>query len=177
MNRLRKNGGFSLLEVISILVITSLIGVYATESVMKNINNYTFYSKRHLTQADARQALNHMVLELRNVDSSDITAISATSISFKDDTGTPTNFQLSITNGELAILRGNKVVVDQVNDFTIKYYNDTNVELIADISNIPFVRRIGISIKIPTSDNGGEVAFKTIVVPRSFVGYADYLQN
>lgn len=177
MNAPHKKNGFALTEVVSILVITSLIGVYAAESVMKNIETYSFYSRRHLTQSDARHAINRIALDLRNLDSTDITNITANSINFTDDTGTPTNFRLDVINGNLTILRDTKIIMDQVDEFTIKYYDATGVELAAAVSNIPQVRRIGIEIKTPAANEEGQLSFKTVVVPRSFVGYADYLQN
>lgn len=166
-----------MVEVILAMLMSSLICIYAAESMMQNIDAYSFHSRQHDTLSDIRHAANRLVFELMDLGPGDITNISTTQINFTDSDGNAANFSLAVADGQLTLFRNNLPLIDRIDSMTFKYYDNNGNELIADPINIGSVSRIGISITTQPIDNEGEFTLETTVVPRSFLGYGGFMQE
>lgn len=173
-NKFFSQTGFTLIEFITVLVITSFIVIYTSQTTINSINAYATYSQRHLGLSDARHAINRMSFEILKIKTSDIISISDNRIDFIDDDGNPTNFRLNVNGNHLSLLRGNVVLLDDVRQFSFLYYDASNLELMPDAANINDIRRIGLSLKTEPVDGEGSITIATTLVPRSFVGYQKY---
>lgn len=167
-------GGFTLIELITVMVITSFIVIYTSQTTLNSLNAYASYSQRHQGLSDARHAVNRMAFELLKIKTSDIATISANRIDFTDDDGNPANFRLSVNGSQLSLYRNAHTLVDDVNNMTFLYYDADNNELAPDPANISQVRRIGITLQTKPVDGEGSHSINTTLVPRSFVGYQRY---
>lgn len=173
--KFRLQDGFTLIELITVMVITSFIVIYAAQTTLNSINAYASYSQRHQGLADARHAVDRMAFELLKIKTSDITTITANRIDFTDENGNPANFRLTVNGSQLSLYRNAHTLVDDVNNMTFLYYDADNNELAPDPANIGQVRRIGITLQTKPVDNEGSLSISTTLVPRSFVGYQKYV--
>lgn len=170
---LGKNG-FSLLEFILVMIFGSLLAIPTAEMMINNFNSYVFTADNHATLANCRNAINRMVLELVELDSNSITDISANKIEFIDSDGNPASFELSVGPQSLTVLRKNIPIINNVDSFTITYYDGTGNELAPDPTHINDIRRIGLDIMTAPVGNEGQTAIHTTIVPRVFIGLMDF---
>lgn len=172
-NRLRSARGFTLVEIVMYIVLAGLGMGVAYQSFVGQVDSYAFLAQRKATLADARYAMNRMTYELLRVETADISAISADGIYFTDQNGNNTSFKLEATGDSLAINRGTEKLLDHVQEFAIKYYDESDTELDAHEGNIASVRRIEISITTKEQGNEGDLNLTTKITPREYI-YANY---
>lgn len=166
--------GFTLVELMLSIVIAGAIFGIAAETMIRQADTYSFIANRKSTIADARHALNQMVDELLHVETSDITTITASSITFVDKSGGSTSYSLSTDGSNLAIFRGSNVILPNVSAFDIEYQDENGTALTASTGQIPNVRRIKLTITAAATANEGDISISTLVTPRSFIGYTNY---
>ena len=175
MLRILKNQkGFTLTELIlSMLIVSSIIGV-AAETMISQAETYSFISNRKNTLADVRVALNQISYDIKRVDTDDISDITSSAIEFTDDEGNDTSYKLDTDGETLAIYKGEDVLLPNIEDFTITYYDEEGNELDADDEQIENVKRIQFTIETSEQAGEGNVTLSTMIIPRSFLGYSNY---
>lgn len=183
IKRLKNNGGFSMLEMVLALVMGSLIVGATSQSLLDNVDSYTFIANRKSALGDARYAMNRMTQELLKVKStSNLTISNPLGIQFNDDTGTAVGFYMS-GNGSSgnALWRGDvsdgtaddQKLVDNISAFNVSYFDANNVA-VATSGDATTVKRITIQLSTAAIGNEGSVSLQTTVTPRDFIGYANY---
>lgn len=170
----RSNRGFTLLELVLSLVVSGVVLGIVTETLMREAETYSFIANRKGAVADVRYALNRMTRELLRLDTPDIRDISATKIEFSDENGNVVSFGLAAAGQDLAVFRGGEVLVPRIRDFNIEYRDESGNLLSPDPGQIPFVRRIRLTIETDPVSDEGQIVLSTTVVPRAFLGYLDY---
>src|SRR5689334_11495059 len=104
-----KNKGFSLLELIIVMVILSIIAGIGSRIVQAGFNSY--YTNQNVTTANvqARLALERMTRDIHAIkDSSSITTASASQLTFTDVNGNVITYQLTGTQ----LMRNTQVLSD-----------------------------------------------------------------
>jgi Tfp pilus assembly protein PilW len=183
IKRLKSSGGFSMLEMVLALVMGSLIVGATSQSLLDNVDSYTFIANRKSALGDARYAMNRMTQELLKVKStSNLTISNIKGVQFNDDTGTSVGFYID-SNGASgnALWRGDvsdgtaddQKLVDNISVFNVSYY-DANGATVATNGDSTLVKRITIQLSTAAIGNEGSVSLQTTVTPRDFIGYANY---
>ena len=169
---MKKNAGFTLIEVIAVLVLVGIIAAVAGLGIVRGVEGYLFaQSNTEITQK-AQLALARMTREL--VDLSAITAGTNSTITFITpllSTGTTKTIALASST----ITLDGDVLTDSVygtNGFTVTYCDTsivcTNTPSAAVISNPNLLARIDITLRLIRQDIGaGYLEFKTSVNPRN----------
>jgi len=161
--------GFTLVEVVVSIVIAGAVFGIASETLIRQADTYSFIANRKTTIAGVRYAMDRISHEVLRLETSDIQAISSTSISFIDDYGQNTSFSLDTDGENLAIYRGGAVMVPDVESFTIEYQDGDGNALAALDEQIANVRRISVSIVAANN-----ISITTSIIPRTFIGYANF---
>lgn len=186
--RLKNNRGFSMLEMVLALVMGALIVGATSQSLLDNVDSYTFIANRKSALGDARFAMNRMTQDFLKLNSNDselniapggTAAIGLTfKASYDEDCDQCGYYMAANGSGGNALWRGNgtdadqpdQILVDNISAFTLTYRDENNV-ITADPT---LVRRITIVLSTAEVSNEGSVTLQTTVAPRSYIGYANY---
>lgn len=172
--KLKNSHGFTLIELLLSIVVAGTIFGIAAETMMREADTYSFITNRKTTIADVRYAMNRMSHELLRVETSDIKDISGNKIDFTDENGNTTSFKLATNGSDLAVYRGSDILIPKVQTFTIEYQDGQGNTLTAEPGQISNVRRIKLSVATEAKSNEGSITLSTTVIPRDFIGYANY---
>ncbi len=174
----RRGGGsrraFTLVEVITTLVVMSLISGAASRILFQAFSALNDASTRCDMHDQVGSAMERVTSELHTIAikaasspaTPDITACTATSISFNNTTTTRT---ISLTGSTLLVsgsAKSNSIIATNVSAFTIQTYDGSNTALAASPSaaQIATIRRIQITITATT--NGVSDTLRTKVYVR-----------
>jgi len=120
MKTCRNQKGFTLIEIISVMVVVTISGVVAGMGLVKIAEGFVFAKKNAATAQKGQIAMARIAKELNAVKS--ISSGSGTSITFTRTTGE--SHTISLSGTELRV--DTDVLVDNVNTFEIKYYSTYN---------------------------------------------------
>lgn len=171
---IRDQRGFTLLELVLSIVVGGVIFGIASETLVRQADTYSFIANRKNSIADVRFGMNKISHELLRLETSDIQAISPTGISFLDENGQGASFSLGQDGSSLSVYRGNDALVEDVASIDFEYHNGDGEVIDAVDANIDDVRRIKVTITTEPKGDEGAISISTTVVPRSFIGYANY---
>lgn len=133
--RLQQHRGFSLLELIVVMVILSIVAAIGSRVIQASFNSY--FTNQNVTTANvqARLALERMTRDIHAINSSaSITTASATQLTFTDVNGTSITYQKTGTQ----LMRNSQVLSDGVNTLTFSYL-DRNAAVTAVLANIRYI--------------------------------------
>lgn len=171
---LKGQRGFTLLELVLSIVVGGVIFGIASETLVRQADTYSFIANRKNSIADVRYGMNKISHELLRLETADIQGISPTGISFIDENGQNASFSLGADGSSLAVYRGNDALVEDVASIDFEYHNGDGDVIDAVDNNIDEVRRIKVTITTEPKGDEGAISISTTVVPRSFIGYANY---
>jgi hypothetical protein len=174
MRRLRKKrGGFTFIETILSVIMVGVLAGVAAKILISGLDVYSLIVNRNNAFHTARVGMDRMVDELVEIRFTDITWMSSTRLSFRDRTGSSTNFRTATVsrNGLTVpcINRGDDYLVGNVSDFDFDYFKQ-------DGSAATFSWQLGvidIDLEVEAPGEGGRVHLRTAVFPRSFM-YDDF---
>ncbi len=161
--------GFTLVEII--LAISLIGALFATTAYIleRGISSFAAISVRGKKHQDARYAMERMVRELLLVSvgsQGDLISIQNTQVSFKDQAGLNTNFNL---NGQ-TLSRGSDILLENVTGLTFTGYNSNN----QTTQSNPQVRRIRIQITTLPQGQTAPLTFRTDVFLRGEEMYENF---
>ena len=133
---MKKNSGFTLIELIMVLVILGIIAAVTSKILATGLSGYLV--SKNLTEADwqGQLGLERMVRDLRETRSpSDITTATSTQFVFTNISGSSVTYQLTGTN----LMRNTQILASGVNSLTFNYY-DANGTITAVTSAISYIR-------------------------------------
>jgi len=144
MRRKNKNDGFTLIELVIVIILVAILSVFGSKMIAAIFN--TLYTGQNIVNADwqARVGLERMTRDFRTIPSgSNISNTStASQFVFTDSTGTSHTYNLSGTQ----VLSSTEVLVDGVQSLVFTYY-DKNGNVIAPPPTA-LTRYIGITLDI-----------------------------
>ena len=152
--------GFSLIELIVVIVILGIIGGFLSTSIYEGSHAYIDLRSRSANVADAHQALELMgreIQEIRTATSADITTLTASSLAFTDITAASVSYAFSGST----LTRNSQTLMDRLSAFSFAYYKSdgTTAAAAADVWSV------GVSLTVTRS--GRELTLRTRVFPRN----------
>ena len=130
-----KHKGFSLLELIIVMVILSIVAAMGSRIIQAGFNSY--FTNENVTTANvqARLALERMTRDIHAINSqASITTASASQLVFTDVNGVSITYQKTGTQ----LMRNAQVLSDGVNSLSFSYL-DRNAAVTAVLTNIRYV--------------------------------------
>ena len=163
---MKKESGFTLLEIILALVIFSIIVAVAGLGIVTGTKGYVFARQNAHSAQKAQMALARITREFQEL--YNITAAAADSVTFESSSG---NHTIELNNNEIFI--DDDILIDgiEANGFTLTFYKSDerwNYETTTDY----IWTDIEIQINMTRNDvSAGSLTFETFVHPRN-VDYA-----
>ncbi len=133
---MRKYDGFTLIELVLVIVIISILAAMSSKPLMQGLNLYTTGQNINTADWQGNYALEHMSRMIRSLtSSSSITAATATQFTFKDDSNTSIAYNLS--SGSL--VENSNILAPNASALAFTYYDRTGTAT-ATINAIRFVK-------------------------------------
>jgi prepilin-type N-terminal cleavage/methylation domain-containing protein len=164
----RRDSGFTLVEVIAVLVLVGLLALIAGMGIVKGVEGYLFARENLVLSQKAQFSLARLRLEMNEIRT--VNNATAHSIEFSTPDGTRKigleNDLIRLAEGATA-LAGGDVLVDGVNSFTLTYRDNagavwTTADNVRDLSEI----RIDLILDHSVGSTG-TISFFTTVNPRN----------
>ena len=163
---MKRESGFTLVEMIATLVLVSLLAVVAGMGLIKGLEGYLFVKDTTVVTQKAQIALERMRREL--VEVSNITSVSGPPVvlAFSTPSGSRT---ITHNTGNAEILLDNDTLVDNVNSFNVAYLQVSGAwvagtDAIRDLTEIT----INLALDLPGGDPGDNpIRFTTSINPRN----------
>ena len=150
--------GFTLIELVIVIVLTGIIGAIATKMLAQGLNAYL--TSKNVADADwqGRLALERMTRDIRAVRSpTDIALATSSQFTFTDSNGSSVAYTLSGSN----LMRNSQALANGISTLTFQYYDETGV-----ITAITTAIRY-ISITLNVTQGNSNMSFTTSVYPRN----------
>ena len=168
----KHQGGFTLVDAVLGWVVIGVIALTLAYLLQMAVDSFSMIASRKEALAATRYAADRMTRELLLIKSSDLLALSQTQIQFLDHTGAATDFHSAVVNGKIKLYRGVNLLADDLQSFTVKYFDASGIE-ITDYNNLAGVRRILLDLGVTSDNNYGTVSVRGEVYPRNFL-YTNY---
>jgi prepilin-type N-terminal cleavage/methylation domain-containing protein len=130
-----KKSGFSLIELIVVILILSIVAAMGSRLIQAGFSDY--FTNENVTNANtqARLAFERMTRDIHAIRSSaDISTATTSQLTFTDINGNSVSYQLTGTQ----LMRNNQVLADGINSLAFAYL-DRNAATTATLSNIRYV--------------------------------------
>jgi MSHA biogenesis protein MshO len=144
---MRRVEGFSLLELIMVIVILGILAAFVGPVLFNAIRAYDQAQKGVQTQAKMRYAVERLSRELREIrrqttDAAllDITSMTATSLAFFKTDSTPVVIAVAGNQVNLAYSTVSAMLTDQLGSFSLEYFQPDGVTAAATASSLSFVQ-------------------------------------
>lgn len=152
--------GFSLIELIVVIVILGIIGAFLSTSIYEGSHAYIDLRSRSANVADAHQALELMgreIQEIRTATSADITALTASSLAFTDINAASVSYAFS----GATLTRNSQTLMDRLSSFSFAYYKSdgTTAAAAADVWSV--------EVSLTVTRSGRDLTLRTRVFPRN----------
>ncbi|WDN87763.1 hypothetical protein BuS5_00731 [Desulfosarcina sp. BuS5] len=173
LNVMKKESGFTLLEIILVLVIFSIIVAVAGLGIVTGTKGYVFARQNAHSAQKAQMALARITREFQEL--YNITACSGSSVSFESGDG---EYIIGLDGSRIRIAAGGStlangdILIDgiEANGFTLTFYKGDEIWN-QGTDDIDSLTDISIQIDMIRNDViGGSLTFSTFVHPRN-VGY------
>jgi hypothetical protein len=154
--------------ILAIIVIGIVSGVTA-KILVGGIDTYSFITNRKDATQHARVGMERMVAELNLVEWFDVTWMGNDHLSFIDNGGSATAFQVRSRDGIPTLERGTDFLAGPLNSIDFDYLRE-------DGSNAVFnfqMKKINIDLTIDSIGGYGSITIRTEVFPRNMM-YTDF---
>ncbi|MBU0661619.1 prepilin-type N-terminal cleavage/methylation domain-containing protein [Patescibacteria group bacterium] len=167
---MRKDSGFTLIEVIVTLVIVGLLASVAGMGIVTNAKVYVLARDNTALAQKARFGLQRLTKELRERYMTSITTADPTSIAFNYEDSGPKERSIALVSGTIKLTNSltpptlsDDTLIDGVNSFTLGYLDkDKNTWNGADLDDLYFI-----TLELVLDWHAGETqTFSTTVTPR-----------
>ncbi|HEX2548916.1 MAG TPA: prepilin-type N-terminal cleavage/methylation domain-containing protein [Gammaproteobacteria bacterium] len=140
---MKKYLGFSLLELILVMVVMGIVVAASSSSIMEGLENFTTSKNFDRLDWQANMAIEEIARKARTITrSASITTATATQFTFVDSTNTTQSYTLS--GGK--VLENSNILVENATNLTFTYYTKLGATT-ATISAIRFVK-VSITVAI-----------------------------
>lgn len=164
-----KNAGFTLIEMIAVLLIVGVVATVSGMAIVTGIKGYLFATDNVSISQKAQMALTRINRELMEL--VDVTSAEQSRISYRklDDTTNTLYFSdpddtINIVSGENP--SGGDVLVDRVGLFRLAYFKGEDT-WVAGTDDIRDLSTIGIELHIDRFEGDLSVTFMTRISPRN----------
>jgi prepilin-type N-terminal cleavage/methylation domain-containing protein len=154
---LRRQRGFTLLELVMVIVIIGVISVVIAKIMLQGLQSFATSQNTSEVDWQGLIAMERLTSDIHTIRSpSDITTITASQLTFTDTSGTSVQYSLSGNN----LLRNSQILASGVTGLTFGYLSDTG----ATTATASAVRYISISLTLVQSNI--TTSFSTLVGSR-----------
>lgn len=157
----KRNGGFSLIELISVIVILGVISATGAKFLGTTIKAY-FEGKGYIVaDSQVRVALTRMTRELqliRSATATDLTVTPSTEITFKDTSGASIRYYLSGT----ILMRNSQVLADGVSGLSLTYLQRDGKTTTTTVTNV-----FSVILSFNTVYGNSNRATRVVIHPRN----------
>lgn len=165
---MKKEAGFTLIEVIASLIIIGIITVFAGMAIVTGVKGYVFARDNASISQKAQLAMTRMSRELMEL--TNVTTADASRVTYERLNGVYTIYvednKIKIASGGSP--SGGDELVDYVSSFALTCNPDTNGNSTWSIGNdIQSLYAIKINLDLTRSDGSSDVTFSTTVNPRN----------
>lgn len=170
---LNKAKGFTLLEVILVLVLVGIVSAVAGMGIVRAVDGYMFARDNSSMTQKAQLALSRMTREM--VEIQGVTTAGGSSIMFTAPMGAVSDNRtiglvgttVKIAEGATALASGD-TLVDNVAGFTMTYSKSDGSAWVLGTDSVNLLARIDIVLRLTRQDvGGGYLEFTTTVNPRN----------
>ncbi|MDP8253394.1 MAG: prepilin-type N-terminal cleavage/methylation domain-containing protein [Candidatus Kaelpia aquatica] len=170
---IRNKKSFTLIEVIMVIVLMGIFSYGVSLYVLRVVDSWKFLTQRYALEQDSKLALDFMSRDLKEigVDSSSDPTISFAS----DDAVTFTNIDsesIAYVYNSNIIYKNSQPLIKNVSSFQVKYYNQSNAEIIpvAGILSAAQIEDIWyLYLRFNAYKGDQSSAFNSYVFPRNFL--------
>lgn len=168
MKMMKKEAGFTLIEVIVSLIIIGIITAFAGMAIVTGVKGYVFARDNASVSQKAQLAMSRVSRELMEL--TNITTANASRITYERLEG---NYTIYTEDNKIKIASGGSPsggdeLVDYVSSFALTYNPDAGGNSTWSVGNdIQLLYAVKISFDLTRSDGSGDVAFSTTVNPRN----------
>jgi prepilin-type N-terminal cleavage/methylation domain-containing protein len=159
LQKLKKNAGFSLIEIITALVIMAIITVTLMPLFKNNVEMYFHTAAIADAGQGARIAFNRLLMDMRMM--TDLNSGTATSIDFNDVDGNTVTYSIS---GSTLLLNGN-TAAENVSSLTFEYIDTNGV-----ITSAPNAGTWQIRVTLQFDIFGSPQSYSAEIQPRNWQG-------
>lgn len=168
MKMMKKEAGFTLIEVIVSLIIIGIITAFAGMAIVTGVKGYVFTRDNASISQKAQLAMSRLSRELMEL--TNVTTANASRITYERMDGSYTIYtedsKIKIASGENP--SGGNELVDYVSSFALTYNPDTGGNSTWSVGNdIQLLYAVKINLDLKRSDGSSDVAFSTTVNPRN----------
>ena len=158
-----KSRGFSLVEMVLVIVITGIIGSIGALIMQRGFASY--FTGKDIANADwqGRLALERMARELREIRSAtagDISTMTATQITFNDSAGNNISYTIAGTQ----LTRNGVVLADSINNLTVSYLQNDGRNTAGVATAVYYITISAVVAQDATTTT----TYRTTVNPRNF---------
>lgn len=158
--RAKRCGGFSLVELIVVIVLTGILAALGAQMLGKTVESFAF--SRDVTKGDwqARVALERLTRDLRMVRApANLTIVPATAITFSDTDGNNVNYSLSGSN----LMRNTQPLADGISGLAFTYLRSDGNTAAASTSEAYYI-----TVSFDVSRSTATTSLRATVHPRNF---------
>ena len=165
---MKKESGFTLIEVIVSLLLVGLLASIAGLSVYKGMEGYLMASENAALTQTSQLTLERLRREILLLNG--VTAASGTTFQFSNSLGARTigldGGTVKIAEGALALTSGD-ILVEEVNSFSLAYFKgDGTTGWVQGVDTLQDLAEVQINITLNHAISGG-ISFSTSVNPRN----------
>jgi len=168
---MKKESGFTLIEIIVTLIIVGIIATMAGMGIASGIKGYMLAKGNAAITQKSQMALARVSRELMEL--VDVTTAQPSRVTysrFDFDSGNIVSRTVYLDSGSVKIASGSTpsggdTIVDDVGSFTLNYYKGTNAWQITD--DIQLLSAIRIVIGLTNPGGGSDISFSTTATPRN----------
>ena len=166
--------GFTLIELIlGMLIVVATLGFLA-QTLYSQSQVYSRIRNQSEATPELDFAFRSIKSDLLHIGDSGLVDVSTNSIKYFNASGEQVLLELVARDGKYNNEKNGETLVQDVDDFTLNYYDAAGDELNLASSSVSDVKRIKVEINKNQTKEGGGSKYSAVIVPRSFLGFSDY---
>lgn len=159
--------GFVLVEAVLSWTVLAIVSLTFAILFTFGFEALIHVASRKEALSNARFAINRIVQEMLPIQASDLLSIAPSRITFRDASGTNTDFHIETVGERTNLYRGEDLLAKNLDTFAVTYFDAAGAP-ISDYTNVAAVRRMQLDIAVKDLNSIESVSVRGEVYPRNF---------